>query len=371
MHQRSTVLLLIPHLGGGGAERVTALLSRGLSRQKYDLHLGLITQSLPASDLFPPSVRIHSLGVPRVRSAVLPLVRLVHQLQPDLILSGMAHLNFLVLLLRPFFPRKTRILVRQNATVSSDLNCGRLPLYTRFLYRLLYPSADRIICQTPAMAADLIRSSRLSNAQVQVLPNPVDSDAICAVRQASANQWPGPGPHLLAIGRLSHEKGFDLLLEAFSSLRLKFPQAELTILGSGPEETALKALHRALHLQTSIHFAGHVLRPESWFSGATLFVLPSRREGLPNALLEAAAGGLPIVALPASEGIVSLLSGQRGAWLAAEVSSCALTNALVAALDSVRPGQRFAHSWVRPFHMRCAIQDYERLIDETLCELRP
>ena len=124
-------------------------------------------------------------------------------------------------------------------------------------------------------------------------------------------------------------------------------------------------------LQRSVHFAGHVPHPESWFPGATLFVLPSRREGLPNALLEAAAGGLPIVALPASEGVVNLLSGQQGAWVAADVSSRALTNALLDALDSVRPGERFPHSWVRPFHMRCAIRDYERLIDETLCELRP
>jgi len=86
MSQRPRVLLLIPHLGGGGAERVTALLARGLSAPKYELHLGLITESLTASDLVPAGVKIHSLGVRRVRSAALPLMGLVRELQPDLIL---------------------------------------------------------------------------------------------------------------------------------------------------------------------------------------------------------------------------------------------------------------------------------------------
>ena len=95
------ILLLIPHLGGGGAEQVTALLARGLSREKYELHLGLITQSCADAAAFPPWVTIHSLGATRVRGGAVRLVRLVRRLRPDVILSGMAHLNFLVLLLRP------------------------------------------------------------------------------------------------------------------------------------------------------------------------------------------------------------------------------------------------------------------------------
>ena len=370
MHQRPTVLLLIPHLGGGGAERVTALLARGLSALKYDLHLGLITQSLSASDLVPAWVTIHSLGAHRVRSAAVPLLRLVQEIKPDLILSGMAHLNFLVLLLRPLFPRKTRIVVRQNATVSSALRAGQLPTYSRLLYRLLYPAADRVVCQTAGMAADLAARSRLREARLRVLPNPVDVDAIRACRSERALPWSGLGPHLLAVGRLSKEKGFDLLLGALRSLRVRFPSAELTILGTGPEESALKSMRDVLRLETAVHFAGYVPRPEVYFAGAALFVLPSRYEGLPNAMLEAAAGGLPIVALPCSEGVVNLLWGRPGAWLGSEVSSRALSNALLDALNSIQSGERFPHPWVQPFRMDQAIDEYERLIDETLLETR-
>jgi glycosyltransferase involved in cell wall biosynthesis len=368
MVQRPRVLLLIPHLGGGGAERVTTLLTRGLSTQKYEVHLGLITESGPLCDLIPKWVGIHSLGVRRVRSSALSLLRLVRRLEPDVILSGMAHLNFLVLLLRPFFPRKTRVVVRQNATVSGDLYSGRVPAYTRFLYRHLYPCADRIVCQTDAMAADLAVHSGVGETRLEVLPNPVDGEAIRTPGPDVPNHWPGAGPNLLAVGRLSREKGFDLLLDAFSSLRLKYPAAQLNLLGEGPEFSDLQRLRRGLHLEGSVRFAGYVSRPEAFFPGATLFVLPSRQEGLPNALLEAAMGGLGIVASPCSEGVVSLLRGKRGTWVANEVSSRGLTQALLSALDAIRPGQRFPHSWVEPFCMDSAILDFERLIDETLQE---
>lgn len=366
MAQRPKVLLLIPHLGGGGAERVTALLTRGLSSQKYELHLGLITESVTASELVPSSVRIHALGVPHVRSAPLPLLRLVRRLQPDLILSGMAHLNFLVLLLRWLFPRKTRVVVRQNATVSSASKSGITPLYARFLYWLLYPAADSVICQSKAMAVDLVAQFGLIESQLQVLANPVDADAIRHLCTDSEDRWRRPGPHLLAFGRLSPEKGFDILLESFASLRLKYPEAELTILGAGTEFAPLLALRDRLRLDSLVQFAGYVPHPEHFFSGASLFVLPSRHDSMPNALLEAAAGGLPIVALPASQGVVNLLSGKRGIWLGTEVSSRALTRALLGALDSIRPGQRFPHTWVESFRMDCAIQEYERVIDDTL-----
>jgi glycosyltransferase involved in cell wall biosynthesis len=173
---------------------------------------------------------------------------------------------------------------------------------------------------------------------------------------------------LLAVGRLSQEKGFDLLLESFASLRIKFRGAKLTIVGTGPESGALTEFCGSVQLGEHVRFWGYDSHPERFFPGATLFVLPSRREGLPNALLEAAAGGLPLVALPACEGITDLLAGKDGAWMGTEVSSLALTHALLAALASIRPGQRFAHRWVEQFRMDCAIGGYERLIDEMLHE---
>jgi glycosyltransferase involved in cell wall biosynthesis len=236
------------------------------------------------------------------------------------------------------------VLVRQNSTVSAALAYGGVPRYTRLLYRLLYRRADRVICQSRAMAEDLARETEIPCEQIAVLPNPVDLEGILAARDALST-WSGEGPHLLAAGRLAPEKGFDLLIEALVRVRKRFPETDLTIAGSGREKAALQAMAREANLEHSFRIAECLDTPYSFFSGATLFVLSSRQEGMPNVLLEAAAAGLPLVATPASGGIVDLLREQKGAWLAAKVSADALADALILALESICPGDRFRHAF--------------------------
>ncbi len=348
MGQSLRVLILVPHLGGGGAERVATLVAEGLSKEKYEVHLGLVTEGNRKLEILPPPVTIHRLGARRVRSGAIPLVRLVRRIRPDVVLSGAAHLNFLVLLLRPMFPKKTRILIRQDATVSSVLAFGNVPWYTSLLYRSLYRRADHIICQSRAMADDLARELRLGKERIAVLPNPVDLEAIRAAAAAPGQApacWLGPGPHLLAVGRLAREKGFDLLLEALVTVRERFPRTEMIIAGAGPEEAALKAQCRSLGLEEAVRLPGYVQRPYIFYAGASLFVLSSRYEGLPNALLEAAAGGLPIVATPASGGIVELLRNRKKSWLTPEVSAASLASTLLKALDDLSTSQRNRRSF--------------------------
>jgi glycosyltransferase involved in cell wall biosynthesis len=275
----------------------------------------------------------------------------------------MFHLNFLVLLLRPFFRLPIQVIVRQNGTVSAALLQNGLPIYTRLLYRVLYPRADRVICQSTAMADDLAREIHLPVQKTIVLPNPIEVARLRGVVNELSARWTGPGPHLLAVGRLSREKGFDLLLQALLTVREQFVHADLTIVGPGPEELALKSQCLQLGLESAVRFAGYVDDPAMYFPGASVFVLSSRHEGLPNALLEAAAGGLPIVASPASEGIQDLLQGQPGTWLASEVSAEALAEALLAALTSLGTSQRFQHAFIDDFGFDRAIRAYEALID--------
>jgi len=371
MAHRSRVLLLIPHLGGGGAERVVSLLANGLSPERYEVHLGLVTQADSADRRLPEWVTVHSLGARRVRSGTFRLLRLVRRLKPDVILSGMAHLNFLVLLLRPLFPAHTRILVRQNGTVSTALAFGGLPAYTRLAFRQLYRRADRVICQTEAMAEDLARETGTPKTRLAVLPNPVDLEGMRAAVRGNPKAWRGPGPHLLAVGRLARVKGFDLLLQALARVRGHVPDTDLLIAGAGPEGAALKALCLKLGLQNAVRFVGYVDRPAEYFAGATVFVLSSRHEGLPNALIEAAAAGLPVVALPASQGLVNLIQGQPGIWLAPEVTAVALTDSLLSALHALRPGERFTHPFVEQFRIDSAIHAYEQLIDAVAGESAP
>ena len=345
MVRRTRILLLLSHLGGGGAEHVMALLARGLPQEKYEVHLGLVRQAEEGGESLPPWVSVHALGAGRARAAAFPLLRLIWRLRPAVVLSGAAEVSFLVLLLRPLFPPSTAVLVRQTATASSILAFGRLPRITRLVYRLLYRRSDHVICQSQAMAKDLSVAAGIGAEQIAVLPNPVDLKGIRAAMRTPALRSIS-GPQLLAVGRLSREKGFDLLLKAMPAVREQFPDVRLVLAGSGREETALKALSSELGLKAAVCFAGHVDHPYELFPEATLFVLPSRHEGMPNALLEAAVAGLPLVATPACGGVVDLLRGRPGAWLAPEISAEALAATIVAALKTIRPGVRFSHDFL-------------------------
>jgi glycosyltransferase involved in cell wall biosynthesis len=344
MARRTRVLLLLSHLGGGGAEHVMALLARGLSREKYEVHLGLVGQVDGRGESLPDWVSVYPLGAGRARAGALPLLRLIWQLRPEVVLTGASEVSFLVLMLKPLLPAKTSVLVRQNATATSVMAFGRLPWLARLLYRALYRSSDQVICQSRDMARDLALAAGIGEEQISVLPNPVDLEGIRAVVDGTAPRT-SAGLQLLAVGRLSREKGFDILLKALVRVRERFPEVKLIIVGGGLEEQALKSLSSELGLEATVCFTGPVNPPYRFFPSTTLFVLPSRHEGIPNALLEALAAGLPVVATPASGGVMDLLRERPGAWLAPEISAEALAAAIIEALEVIRPGERFSQDF--------------------------
>jgi glycosyltransferase involved in cell wall biosynthesis len=278
----------------------------------------------------------------------------------------MAHLNFLILQLKPLLPAGTRILVRQNTTASAASAASPI---SRLLYRHLYPRADRIICQSQSMADDLALNFHISPSKLVVLANPLDVEAIRSTLASTTlpNPWPAGGwPNLISVGRLAPEKGLDLLIQALVDVRPLYPNLLLSILGTGPEESRLRQMVTRLKLEENIHFAGFQASPAKWFASSDLFVLPSRYEGMPNALLEAAAAGLPLVATPCCQGVLDLLKDAPGTWVAGEIASQALADAILKALSALelpcRESVRFQHLLLAPFELHRAIDAYADLI---------
>ena len=364
MNQRIKLLLLIPHLGGGGAERVVAELVMRLDPESFEIHLGLITQDGPGSQLPPPWVIVHRLHVRRVRHSWLKLIQLIRRQKPDVLFSGMAHLNFLVLLLRPLLPRTMRIVIRQNATASTSIRTS----LARFLYSRLYPRADAIVCQSQAMAEDLSGTFAITHDKLAVLPNPIDVGAIRRAVQEAV----GPTPRnlqldsfrLLTVARLSQEKGIDLLLQALALLKQHHSGITLFLLGVGAQEAALRRQCAELDLDSQVAFCGYA-DPIPYYARTDLFVLPSRHEGMPNALLEAAAAGMPIVTTPSSKGLQDLLHNQPGTWIASAVSAEALADAISSALHSLRDAsRRFDHAFLAPFAAETAAAAYAKFLQQ-------
>ena len=116
------------------------------------------------------------------------------------------------------------------------------------------------------------------------------------VRVRAAFGIPPGVPLVACLGRLSPEKGVDVLLRALPSLRARVPGTRLWLVGDGPSRPALEALALELGLGGAVHFAGAVEDPAPAWRAADVAVLPSHTEGLPLALLEAMASGIPVVA---------------------------------------------------------------------------
>jgi len=175
-----------------------------------------------------------------------------------------------------------------------------------------------------------------------------------------------------AAGRLSYEKGFDILIDAVAGRLAQRPVAVL-VAGEGPQERRLRDRVRRLGLARYIHFLGFVEDTARLYAAADLVVLPSRYEGMPNALMEAMALGRPVVATRVN-GVEELIPSEEEGWLVSPADPAALREGLDRALRSPaerrRRGARARERIARDFSLErmldnlegCLRQHHERTV---------
>ncbi|HET7873038.1 MAG TPA: glycosyltransferase [Terriglobales bacterium] len=303
------VLFIVPAFtkGAGGAERVITTVLRHLDRSDLECHLATLQAGTGFLNDVPDGVVIHKLDVSRMRYLIGPILRLAHRIKPQTIISTVSYANVPLLVARALLPRGTRVVIREATTPSAFLKHEAVnPALWKFFYRFVYPRADRIVCLSEAMRQEFNERFGIGTEKLVHIYNPVDQARIRADAAAAPNPYCGEGPHIVAAGRLRREKGFDLLIDALPLVRRDVPGAQVTILGEGPEARALKEQVRGLGLDSAVHFAGFQQNPFNYFTHADVFVLPSRLEGMPNALLEALALDTPVVATECVEAIREL-----------------------------------------------------------------
>ena len=230
---------------------------------------------------------------------------------------------------------------------AGSLRClATLHLYTRAtlplgLYRrldlALVRRFDGVVAVTAALAAELA-----GRAPCRVIANGIDGERL---RTRAAAELPalrrdlaglgavGASPVLVAAGRLTRQKGFDLLLAALPLVLAGHPGLLLCIAGDGPERAALAAQARQLRLGDRVRFLGERADLAALFAAADGFVLPSRSEGSPYVLLEAMALGLPVVATAVGD-VAETLGGGTEALLVPPGDSAALGEAILRLLRS-------------------------------------
>ena len=360
---RERVAFFLPGLYEGGAERVVLNLAEGLAGQGYQVDLVLARGEGPYMPQIPASVRLVDLRSARAIWSVPALVRYLRRERPAAMLSAL-FTNIVALWARRFVDPAPRLVICEHNTLSAvvknqeDLRWEWYPKLAGWFY----PWADAVVAVSESVADDLARTTKIARDRIQVIYNPVVTPDLRERAQAHlGHPWFGAGepPVIVSIGRLTSQKAFDVLILAFSYVRKHRP-ARLLILGEGEQRQGLQALVRDLGLERDVSLCGFVQNPYPYIAHASLFVLASRWEGLPTALIEALYFGTPIVATDCPGGTREILKDGQHSLLVPVDCPSALAEAIETALDSQWP-QPSPQVWL-PFASDWAVKRYASLL---------
>lgn len=296
------LLLIIGSLQAGGAERQLSEMANYWSARGAQVTLAT-WQGREIEDFYtlnPDVERVH-LGVTGSRARLLSLIgiasgivrlrRLIRTARPDVLLSFIDVSNVCCILAAAGTGARVVVAERTHPALRRSMGTS-----WRLLRRLCYRHADLVVAQTRDAATWLEQNC---HARVRVIPN--------ALRELPSLECQRE-PRIIAVGRLTSEKGFDLLLRAFARLERQFPEWRVSIIGQGAERDALLRLREELHLTQRIEFLGEVREVDRWLARAGLLVHPSRREGFPNAVLEAMGMGLAVISTDCRAGPAEIIA---------------------------------------------------------------
>jgi glycosyltransferase involved in cell wall biosynthesis len=276
----------------------------------------------------------------------------------------MTHANVIAILAARAAGSHTKIVVSEHNAVRERIARAR-GLFARGQYTLatrLYRSVQ-VVAVSHGVADDLCTTLDLPRERVSVVYNPVRTAPPSPVGPAPHPWLDGTTPVILGAGRLTHQKGFDLLIRAFAIVRARIA-ARLIVVGEGPEGPALERLAAELGVAEDVAFPGFTNDAPSFMARASCVALSSRWEGFGLVLVEALAAGAPVAAFDCPWGPAEILeSGKHGA-LAAPGDVAALARAIEAALAEGRGDGAVARRVARAhdFDRDRAIDAYLRLL---------
>lgn len=359
---KTKLAIIVPSLGGGGAERVVTNIVRNIDFNKFDITLILIREEGQYINLIPPIIPVINLYSSRVRYSIFKLIKCLNNLKPDVIFSTLGHLNLVLLAIRPFLRFNHKIIIREANTPSQSLKTlnGMKGAIFKHLYAKLYPKADVIVAQCKAMKNDIVNMFSISEHKIIYIYNPLDLEYI-RKNMVDKNPYDKDEINILAVGRLTYQKGFDILIDAFKIVENNIPNIHLTILGDGELRQELEQKRNKLGLERKISFKGFKKNPYPYYYYADVYVLSSRWEGFPNALLEALACGCKVVAVDCKSGPREILGDNEFGLLVPPEDPDALAKGIIEAINSENKSKDRA----KDFDVKNVIKEYEKLFERT------
>lgn len=312
---KNRVALLLEDLDFGGTQRQALELARNLDPSRFSPELWLMRAGY---DLLPAArdYALRTIPLTRTRrvgpNSLMGLWRRLHTDPVDLLV--------LLTVIPNIWGRLLGRLARVPVIVATCRGGGSPH---RQHERYLWPLADHLLVNASAIKSQLVDHDRLPEHRITVIPNGVDTTFF----RPRCDDVGSRKPILLCIARLAPDKDHATLLHAFGMLVRKIPNVELWVVGNGEMEATLKQRAARTLPKGSVRFLPGRLDVRDLLQQATLFVLSSRLEALPNVVLEAMACGLPIVAT-AVGGLPEVVQHGRTGLLAPRGDAAELARAM-------------------------------------------
>lgn len=362
--------MFAPSMTWGGAEKMFKRLAIGLADAGLSVDLVLASATGPSLQGLPAAIGVIDLKCRRVMVSAVPLARYLDDARPDVVVSTLHYANLVAVWARSLAMITPQLILREATTLSvaaansADWRHRMIPT----LARVFYPRADVVVANSRGAARDLIENVGVPSSMVRVIYNPACSDDMTHLMQVPVSHpWfeDGGSPIVLSVGRLDPAKRYDLLIRAVASARRRRPM-RLVILGDGDERDRLESLVRQQSAEHFVSLPGFVENPYAYMARADLFVLSSAWEGLPNALIEAMACGLPVVSTDCPNGPREILDASvcgcgRLGTLAPPNDADGLSRAILEEL-AVKRDRDVLKRHANRFHADRAVKSYIDLI---------
>jgi len=338
MNNRRRVTVFAPSLEPGGAERVIVNLVNGFVDDNVRVDLIVATRHISLLNKVKKETNIIQFNHERTIFSLFSLIKYLKHNKSTILLSHIANANRIAILANILSGKNSKVHVVEHTTHSLSLNnmSGIIRMLTNIVYRILYPKADMVIHVSQEAASDLERKYNWEQGRVKVAFNPIINEQLVShTNNGTVHTWFGPGqpPVILGAGRLISDKNFSLLIDAFSKVRRQI-DSRLIILGEGPERPLLEKKISGLNLQEDVALAGYVDNPFDYMKQASVFVLSSKREGLPSVLIEALACGVPVVSTKCPSGPAEILEFGKYGELVPLDAPDEMANAIIRAVKN-------------------------------------
>ncbi len=341
-----SLTFFLPDYGDGGLERMFVNLASQIARNGIRVHFIVCDITRPYLDDLDKSVILTATDQDQQRM-IDALTAHLNQDNPDVLLTAKELGLPVALTAKQRSSSTTKIYLRAITNISARIQRRHLLQKIKGLLevrrlRKLYRQLDGIVAVSQGIATDVHAISGIPTAQIQVAHNPVVTPQLLErAEQPVEHPWLQQQniPVVMATGRLTKQKNFELLIDAFAIVRKQRP-LRLIILGDGARKTKLQKQADKLGISEDIDLYGFNPNPYSMLRHASLFVLSSNWEGSPNALTEALAVGCPSISTNCPSGPQETLQGGKFGPLIPMDDVQAMATAMMETLDNPLPREQ-------------------------------